>query len=216
MARFCARNSIVGGYDPFVTVRNRKVEQGAATRGVLVDAAVELFAEKGFAETSTTEIVHRAGLTRGAMYHHFTDKEQLFEAALDAIEGRIFDRVRVAAAKYDGDAAGQVRAGVDAFLDACLEPAVQRILLQEAPSVLGWGRWQQLDRPRCARQLLAAGLASAIEAGLIAEQPAEPLTHLLYGALVQAGLFIGGAKNPKAARATMGAAAQRLLDALFR
>ncbi|MHA6616032.1 TetR/AcrR family transcriptional regulator [Pseudonocardia sp. DLS-67] len=197
------------------TARNRKVEQGEHSRDALVASAVALFAEKGFAETSTTEIVDRAGLTRGALYHHFADKDQLFEAALEAVEGDIFDRVRAAGAGLGDDVRRRLATGVGVFLDACLEPAVQRILLQEAPSVLGWERWQQLDRPRCARRLLAAGLAEAVERGLVDAPSSAALTHLVYGALVQAGIVIAGAEDPGATRAIMGETADRLLDALF-
>jgi AcrR family transcriptional regulator len=199
-----------------VIVRNRKVEQGEHTRDALVASAISLFAEKGFAETSTTEIVDRAGITRGALYHHFADKHQLFEAALDAVEGDIFDRVQAAGARLGDDVHGRLATGIDVFLDACLEPAVQRILLQEAPSVLGWERWQRLDRPRCARRLLAGSLAQAVDRGLIAAPSAPALTHLVYGALVQAGIVIAGAEDPRATRMVMGETAHRLLDSLFR
>ncbi|TWF79490.1 TetR family transcriptional regulator [Pseudonocardia hierapolitana] len=195
--------------------RNRKVEQGEHTRDALVATAVALFAEKGYAGTSTTEIVDRAGLTRGALYHHFADKDQLFEAALDAVEGDIFERVQAAGAPLGNDLRRRLAVGVDVFLDACLEPAVQRILLQEAPAVLGWERWQRLDRPRCARRLLAANLAEAAERGLIVTPSAAALTHLVYGALVQAGIVIAGAEDPRATRATMGETVHRLLDAMF-
>jgi len=196
-------------------VTNRKVAQGEHSRDALTSAAIALFAEKGFAETSTTEIVGRAGLTRGALYHHFADKDQLFEAALEAVEGDIFDRVQAAAAPLGDDLRRRLGAGVGVFLDACLEPAVQRILLQEAPSVLGWERWQQLDRPRCARRLLAVNLAEAVERGLVAAPSSEALTHLLYGALVQAGIVIAGAEDPRATRTIMGATLDSLLDPLF-
>lgn len=197
-------------------VRNRKVEQGEHSRDALIASAIALFAEKGFAETSTTEIVDRAGLTRGALYHHFADKDQLFEAALDAVEGDIFDRVQAAGARLGDDVRRRLGTGVDVFLDACLEPAVQRILLQEAPSVLGWSRWQRLDRPRCARRLLAVSLEEAVDRGLIVAPSAPALTHLVYGGLVQAGIVIAGAEDPRAMRTTMGEAVHRLLDSLFR
>lgn len=197
------------------TARNRKVEQGEHSRDALVASAVALFAEKGFAETSTTEIVDRAGLTRGALYHHFADKDQLFEAALEAVEGDIFDRVQAAGAQLGDDLRLRLGTGVGVFLDACLEPAVQRILLQEAPSVLGWERWQRLDRPRCARRLLAVSLAAAVESGQIVAPSSAALTHLVYGALVQAGIVIAGAEDPRATRTVMGETVDRLLDSLF-
>ncbi|GIH96204.1 TetR/AcrR family transcriptional regulator [Planobispora siamensis] len=197
-------------------MRNRKVEQGEATRGALIKAAVALFADRGYADTPTAEIVARAEVTRGALYHHFADKEQLFLAVLETIEEDIFHRVLAATATAGDDPAARLRTGTDVFLDACLERPVQRILLQEGPSVLGWDRWHRFDNPRCSRHLLARGLADAIAAGVIEEQPAEPLAHLLYGSLVQAGMVIAGADDPAAARATMGAAAQRLLTSLLR
>src|SRR4051812_7094329 len=110
---------------------NRKVEQGEATRGALVGAALALFTANGFAGTSTSEIVRRADVTRGALYHHFADKEELFRAAYDAVEEDIFERCRTAAKGRDGVTA--LKAGIGAYLDACLEPTVRRVLLTEGP-----------------------------------------------------------------------------------
>lgn len=195
--------------------RNRKVEQGEATREALIGSAIALFAEKGYADTSTTEIVARSQVTRGALYHHFPDKEHLFLAALEAVEEDIFDRVSAATAAEGPDLRTRICTGADAFLDACLERPVQRILLQEGPAVLGWARWQRLDNPRCSRRLLADGIAAAIHTGVLPDQPAEPLTHLLYGALVQAGLVIAGSDDPKGTRVAMGRAMRGVLCSLF-
>jgi AcrR family transcriptional regulator len=93
-----------------VIARNRKVEQGEHTREVLVASAIALFAEKGCAHTSTTEIVDRAGTTRGALYHHFADKHEVFEAALDEVEGDIFDRVQATGARLGDDVRGRLAA----------------------------------------------------------------------------------------------------------
>lgn len=195
--------------------RNRKVEQGDATRESLVRAAIALFTERGFAETSTTEIVRRADVTRGALYHHFADKEELFRAAFQAVETDIFERCGAATAAAGQDPAARLRAGVDAFLDACLEPPVQRIVLLEGPPVLGWERSLRFDDPHCPRRLLMAGLTGAMRAGILPEQPPEPLTHLLFGALVQAGIVIAGAADPRQARAEMGQSVLRLFESLF-
>lgn len=184
---------------------SRKVEQGEVTRLALVGAAIALFTEKGFAGTSTTEIVRRADVTRGALYHHFTDKEELFRAAYEAVEKDIFQRCRAAAAA-DTSAAG-MKAGTAAFLDACLEPPVRRILLTEGPLVLGWDRSLNFEDPYCARRLLR----SAVQV-LVPGRPPEPLTHLLYGALLQAGLVIAGAPDR---RAEMGDAMRDMIDSLF-
>jgi AcrR family transcriptional regulator len=183
---------------------SRKAEQGEATRGALVDAAVALFTADGFAGTSTTEIVRRAAVTRGALYHHFADKEELFRAAYEAIERDIFERCRAAARGREGVAA--LKAGVAAYLDACLEPPVQRILLTEGPLVLGWDRSLRFDDPHCARRLLRASVSE------LAAGPPEPLAHLLFGALLQAGLVIADTPDR---RTEMGAAMDALVDSLF-
>jgi AcrR family transcriptional regulator len=195
---------------------NRKVEQGDATRGRLVDAGIALFTEHGFAETSTTEIVRRAGVTRGALYHHFADKEQLFEAVHTEIQKDIFARCAAASAAAPADPAARVTAGVLAFLDACLEPPVQRILLREGPSVLGWERSLRFDDPHCARRLLRSALLGAARDGLLPDGHAEPLTHALFGALNQAGNVISAADDPAAERERMGEAIAGLVAALLR
>jgi AcrR family transcriptional regulator len=183
---------------------SRKAEQGEATRGALVDAALALFTEGGFADTSTTEIVRRADVTRGALYHHFADKEAVFRATYEAIERDIFQRCLTAASGKDGVEA--LKAGIGAYLDACREKPVQRILLTEGPLVLGWERSLSFDDPHCARLLLRASVRE------LAPGPPEPLAHLLYGALLQAGLVIADAPGR---RTEMGDAMDALVDSLF-
>jgi AcrR family transcriptional regulator len=201
-----------------MAARNRKVEQGDATRATLVRAAITQFTEEGYAAASTTSIVAMAHVTRGALYHHFPIKEDLFLAALETVEEDVYHQVIRAindSANGGADLPARISAGAGAFLDACLERPVQRILLQDGPSVLGWPRWQRLDNPRCARRLLADGIAEAIRARILPDQPAEPLTHLLYGALVQAGLVIADSEDPKNTRDAMGHAVGDLLCSLF-
>jgi len=183
---------------------SRRVEQGEATRVTLVDAAIALFTADGFANTSTTEIVRRADVTRGALYHHFADKEELFRAAYEAIEEDIFERCRAAGRGREGVAA--LKAGIGAYLDACLEPPVRRILLTEGPLVLGWERSLHFDDPYCARRLLRASVAA------LAPGPPEPLTHLLFGALLQGGIVIADAPGR---RTEIGVAMDGLVDSLF-
>jgi AcrR family transcriptional regulator len=195
--------------------RNRKIEQGDATRQALVSSAISLFTQQGYATASTSGIVARAQVTRGALYHHFPDKERLFRAALDTVEEDVYQRVRAAIATSEPGIAARIRTGASAFLDACLDRPVQRILLQEGPAVLGWQRWHQMDNPHCARRLLADGIAEAIRGGVLPAQPAEPVTHLLYGALVQAGLVIAGSDDPESTRDAVVKAAQIMLDSMF-
>jgi AcrR family transcriptional regulator len=191
---------------------NRKVEQGEVTRARLIAVARSLFAERGFADSPTEEIVHRAEVTRGALYHHFRDKETLFRAVFEQIEGELAERVVVASAAASDPLQG-IRLGLDAFLDACLEPAVQKIVLQEGPSVLGWDVWHEIDT-RYAFGLLVVALDAAVDAGAIRRQPVEPLAHLLLGAVTQAGMVVARSETPEKTRAAIGKAFMQLLAGL--
>lgn len=195
-------------------VKSRKAEQSEATRGALLRAGRELFTEKGYAATATEDIVKRAGVTRGALYHHFSDKADLFRAVFQEVQHEAFDRAMDAAAK--GGPVGtweHLEAGVGAFLDACLDPAVQQIVLLDAPSVLGWKTWRELDE-RHALRVMRMAVEAAMEGGVIEKQPVEPLAHMLLGALNEAGLSLVRADDPKRARKEAGAAVTRLLEGL--
>jgi AcrR family transcriptional regulator len=193
-------------------VTSRKAEQSDATRSALLTSARRLFTEHGYAATSTNEIVERAGVTRGALYHHFPAKYDLFRAVFEQLETELADQV-ARAALAGSDALEQLRLGCDAFLDACLDPAVQRIVIVEGPAVLGWETWYEIEE-RYGHGLVVAGVAAAVDAGLIEQQPVEPLANVLFGALAQAGMVVARADDPGAARTEMEAAMDRLLDAL--
>lgn len=195
-------------------VKTRKAEQSEATRAALVAASRSLFAAQGFADTSTEQIVQQARVTRGALYHHFKDKADLFAAVFEQLSGEVGNRVKRAA--RDGGARGtwsHLVAGTHAFLDACLDPEVRQIILLDAPSALGWERWRELDA-RCGYALMKMGLEVAMEAGLIAAQPLDPLAHILVGALNEAALAMVRAEDPKKARAEIGDSIDRLLEGL--
>ena len=117
-----------------------KAEQSEATRAALIAAAHSLFAERGYAAVGTEEIVRAAGLTRGALYHHFAGKLELFQAVYEDVERRLVEQIAASAMPGAGDPLQALHAGAQAFLDACEDPAVQRIALLDAPSVLGWER----------------------------------------------------------------------------
>ena len=189
-----------------------KAEQADATRTALSAAARQLFTERGYAATSTTEIVERAGVTRGALYHHFAAKDELFRAVFEQLEGEVTEHVAHQALTSD-DPLEQLRRGTRAYLDACIDPAVQRVVLLDGPSVLGWETWQEIEQ-RYGYGLVLAGVEAAIGAGLISAQPVEPLAHVLFGALTEAGMVVARADEPRTARAEMEAAMDRLLDGL--
>jgi AcrR family transcriptional regulator len=195
-----------------MNVKSRKAEQSEATQAALIAAARELFASTGYAAVPTEEIVQRAGVTRGALYHHFRDKQDLFRAVVEKLEQETVERI-AAAALTESDPWQQQQTALAAFLDVCLEPDVQQIILTDAPSVLGLEAWREIEA-KYGLALVRAGLQLVMEAGLIAEQPLDPLAHLILGALGEAGLVIARAEDPKAARAEVGASVERLLDGL--
>jgi len=194
--------------------RRRQVDRTAATRGLLVDAARVLFAEHGFAEVGTERIARAAGVTRGALYHQFDDKVALFATVLEAVEqdvmGRLVSVVDAAAAAGVTDPVGLLVAGTDAWLDACADPEVQRIVLLDGPAVLGWERWRKVGE-RYGMGLVATILTEFMDAGAIARQPVEPLAHVLIGALDEAALYVARAADPDAARAEVRTVLHRLV-----
>jgi AcrR family transcriptional regulator len=195
-------------------VKTRKAEQSEATRAALLAAGRALFTDQGFAATSTEQIVQHARVTRGALYHHFRDKADLFAAVFEEVAEEVRGRV-MKGSKTGGPRGtwGHLVAGCNAFLDACLDPEVRQIVLLDAPAALGWERWRELDA-KCGYSLMKTGLEVAMEAQLIAPQPTEPLAHILVGALNEAALAMVRAEDPEAARAEIGVSVERLLEGL--
>jgi AcrR family transcriptional regulator len=190
-----------------------QAERAQATRDALLTAGRELFAERGYAAVGTEEIVRRARVTRGALYHHFEGKDELFRAVFEQVERELTERIAARAGAQAADPWEAMRAGAEAFLDASLEPAVQRIVLLDAPAVLGWDVWREVGA-RYGLGLVQAALEAAMEAGVIARRPARPLAHLLMGALDEAAMYVARADDVGAARAEMGTTVSSLLEAL--
>jgi AcrR family transcriptional regulator len=194
--------------------RRTQVERSAATRAALIGAARRLFAERGYAAVGTPEVVAAAGVTRGALYHQFAGKADLFLAVYEAVEQEIAERIGgLVAAAGATDPLEALTAGAEAFLDACAEPEVQRIVLIEAPAVLGWDTWRAVGL-KYGLGLTEGILRAAMEAGRIGEQPVRPLAHVLIGALDEAALYVARAEDPAAARAEMGAVLERVVRGL--
>lgn len=194
--------------------RRSQVDRSAATRAALVAAARPLFAERGFGGVSTETIVHAAGVTRGALYHQFADKTELFAAVYEAIEEDLARRLgeRIAAAGAT-DPIDVMMLGADAWLDACDEQEVQQIVLLDGPAVLGWQRWRDIGS-RYGLGLVEGLLAHAVEVGRIPPQPVAPLAHVLMGALDEAALYIARAEDQLAASEQIRAVIARLLAGL--
>ena len=189
-------------------------ERTAQTRAALISAARRLFGAEGYAEVSAERVTREAGMTRGALYHQFADKADLFAAVLDEVEAEIAERVAGAVAGFDpADTAGMLLAGADAWLDASTEPDLQRIVLLDGPSVLGWDMWREI----CLRHtvgLIAALLQDGMDRGSLPPQPVQALTHVLVGAVDEAALYIAQADDVTAARAEMDLVLRRLTLAL--
>jgi AcrR family transcriptional regulator len=189
-------------------------ERTAQTRAALITAARRLFGAEGFAEVGAGRVALEAGMTRGALYHQFADKAGLFAAVLEEVEAEIAQRVASAVAGFDpADTTGMLLAGAGAWLDASTEPDLQRIVLLDGPSVLGWDRWREI----CLRHtvgLIAALLQDGIDRGSLPPQPVQALTHVLVGAVDEAALYIAQADDMAAARADMDLVVRRLTVAL--
>ena len=226
--------------------RRTQADRSHATRAALLRSGRALFAARGFARTAREEIVERAGVTRGALHHHFGTKQELFAAVFEELEGELAARIATAA-MAGVDPRDQLRRGCHEFLDAALDPAVQRIVLLDAPAVLGWAAWREVDA-RYGLGLVTEGLRAVFAAsheprpagagghqqgpaGAGGHQqgpagpgghqqgparPVEPLGHLLLAALNEAAMIVAGAPDPVRSRAEVGAIVDQLLDALTR
>ena len=189
--------------------RQRKPEK---TRQALIAAGRELFAARGYDDVGTEEIVRAGGLTRGALYHHFpTGKPGLLEAVYEQVEAESTERVAhvVLDSEMDSPLAA-MKAGVAAFLDECTEPGFQRIVLHDAPAVLGWDRWREISASN-GLGLIEASLVAAIEAGEIRPLPVKPTAHLLLGALDEAAMLLVRSSDP-AGRAEITTVLLALID----
>ena len=178
--------------------QDRCLERGVATRAQIARAARELFSRRGYAAVGTNELVERAGVTRGAMYHHFREKRDVFRAVYEHVEQELVERT---AARMHGvdDPWEMLVTGTRAFFDACTDPALRQIGLIDGPAVLGWQEWREIGR-RYAFGLVTFGLQNAMDAGVLRQADVEPLGLLLFGALGEATMVLASADDPEAAR----------------
>lgn len=188
-----------------------RAQKANATRRALIASARELFAQHGYHAVSVRDVTARAGVTRGALGHHFTGKEDLFLAVFDAVES---DLIASGANQTDDssslDAWARFRAGVQHYLDAVMRQDVQRITLIDGPAVLGWRRWRTLEEAYSLGSLTAV-LRIAMDQGLIRQRPVEPLAHLVLGSVIEAALLIAHSDDPRTKRKEVGDALDDLL-----
>jgi AcrR family transcriptional regulator len=183
--------------------------QGEETRARLVETARELFADRGYAGVSMEQVCTKAEVTRGALYHHFAGKDDLFRAVCEDVAGTVTSQVLEAASGHS-DAWRRLREGCQAFLVACSDQGVRQILLTDAPSVLGWASFRELDA-RHGLGLLRAGIQAAMEAGAVQAGPVDLVAHMLVAALDEAAMVVGRATEPDAARQDAALVIDRIL-----
>ena len=190
----------------------RRETDARATRDAIVTAALELFTERGYAEVGTEEIVARAQVTRGALYHHFKDKQDLFRAVHERVEDGLMERI---GARMEGadDPWDLMVTGMRAFLDACEEPAVKQVAMTDAPAVLGWREWRDIDEKH-GLGLTRAALQGAVDAGVLRPIAVEPMAHLLVASLSEAAFVIAHSDHPRTERRRVERALVELLEGL--
>jgi AcrR family transcriptional regulator len=193
-------------------VPDQRVEKGRATRERLIAAGRELFGERGYDATSIEAILATAEVARGSLYHHFATKEALYDAVLERLIADIASAAADAARGISDPVEG-LRAGCSAWLKMALDPAVQRIALLDAPAVVGWTRWRELDEEYTLGGLRASLNRIAAEGGVPAEQ-VDLLANMVLAAVSEAALMIARADDPKAALAAGQSAVDLLLDRL--
>ncbi|WP_091371818.1 TetR/AcrR family transcriptional regulator [Actinokineospora alba] len=194
------------------TAQSRRVDYSESTRQALVDSAVYLFTKRGYSATSLDVIAKRARVTKGALYHHFSGKQALFEAAFGAVETGVMGRLAEVVAG-PGSAWDRAMAGIQAYIKMCMEPSYQRIAIHEGPVVMGWERWREAEE-HFSYGIVKAALESLIEAGEIEELPIEVTTRILFGALSSGATIIAGSEDPKRAAAEVGTTITRVLEGL--
>jgi len=192
--------------------KRTQAKRSETTRAALIAAGRRLFAARGYAAVGTEEIVREAGVTRGALYHHFAGKRELLAAVYEQIESEITEQL--AASVVPGASVLEtLQRGADEFLDHCLEPEVQQIVLLDAPAVLGWEEWREIGA-RYGFGLIEALVKAGIESGEIREQPVKPLAHALLGALDEIAMLVARSDDPRAAREEAGDTLAGLVEAL--
>lgn len=177
-----------------------QAERTAATRAALIEAGRRLFAEPGFAAVGTEALVREAGVSRGALYHQFDDKTELFAEVFSHVEADVTRRLAQAMPSGgDADIVSLLKGALGAWLDACQSPEVERIVLVDGPSVLGWVRWRAICQPHILG-LVESVLMKASADGVLLPLPIRPLAHILLAVADEAALYLNAADDREAAR----------------
>jgi AcrR family transcriptional regulator len=192
---------------------NQRVEQGQATRAALIEVATELFASNGYEATAIPAVLDAAGVSRGALYHHFKSKEALFEAVLQSVEAQATLKV-TRAARGATDPLDGLRRGCAAYLAMCRDPVVRRISLIDAPAVVGWERWREIDEQH-SFGLIKAAIGAIAADGRIKPELVDVMAHVVLAALLEVALLVARADEGRLAIRRGQEAVDELLTALF-
>jgi AcrR family transcriptional regulator len=190
----------------------KQAERRAATTEAILKAGRQLFGERGFAATTMDDIADAARVAKGAVYHHFTTKEAVFEAVFDLVSRDLVAEVE-RATRTERDVLAAMVAGTQHYFAACAKGPTCQIILRDGPAVLGWERWREIDAQHFGGKFPRA-LAAAMDAGLIARQPIEPLARLLLGAVTEAAVACAGRSDVLKAGGEYSRAFKSLLEAL--
>jgi AcrR family transcriptional regulator len=199
---------------PQRTVPGKRAAQGRATRGQLIEVATSLFADHGYEGTSIEAVLAAAGVSRGALYHHFASKEALFAAVVSAVSDRVTAEV-TEAIRDCTDPVDAMHTGALAWIDLAGDPVIQRVMLEDAPSVLGWEQWRAMDEGRTVSAMRAM-LQAVSDSGRLPQELVEPFSHMILAALDEAAMVVARAPNSRAAVAEGRHAVEELLNRLLR
>jgi AcrR family transcriptional regulator len=187
----------------------KRAAQGQATRDQLIEVATALFAEHGYEDTSIEAVLAAAGVSRGALYHHFAGKDALFQAVVQALEVRVLEQL-AAHTEAAPDAVSTLVNTALAWIDLAGDPVIQQILLIDGPSVMGWEQWQAMGAGS-ALDATRAILHGVADEGRLPEEFVDPFAHMLLSALDEVALMIARADDPEAAMIVGRAAVAELL-----
>lgn len=190
-----------------------RARKPSENRDKLIAVARDRMARKGFAATGTEEIVRAAGITRGALYYQFVDKQDLFRAVCESVvadlAGRLWSETMSEVAREEDE----LRVGLKKLIASCAEPDVRQILLVDGPAVLGMDEWRRIQEP-ATLGLLRHALGHLVEVGRLSAERVEPVAHLLFGAILQAAVEVGNAADSAHAERVYRDSLALLLDGL--
>ncbi|ROO87398.1 TetR family transcriptional regulator [Actinocorallia herbida] len=194
-------------------MRRQQSERSDTTKQAIVAAACDLFTGHGYDRTSLDQIAEKAGVSKGALYHHYRDKTEILAAVYTDLCHHMSERL-LGDVEPGSDPIEALRSGSRFFLNACSEPSYRRIALIDAPAVLGWSRWRSIDADGGGFGLLRQGLVAAADAGLTSPEHLEERAHLLIAAIFEAALLIARSDTPHTTRAVMAELLDRQLEDL--